>query len=122
AGLALDATLLVRLRRRAEVACEAPVRAESDEPRGLLALMAAQDLLYRALQVIVPEQPKDSAKIMKRVLVGLEKRLLGGAMIGPMNAAPLIMLRSENTCSLTGSPLNSAHASYQSTWPSCPGA
>jgi hypothetical protein len=54
AGFALDATLLVRLRRRAEVTCEAPMRAESDEPRGLLAPMAAQDLLYRALEIVVP--------------------------------------------------------------------
>ena len=71
--------LLVRLRRRAEVAGEAPVRPEGDEPRGLLAPMAAQHLLYRTRQVVVPEQPKDPTKIMKGVLVGLEKGLLGSA-------------------------------------------
>jgi class 3 adenylate cyclase len=37
---------------------------------------------------------------------------------------PLHLYRivSENTCSLTCSPPSFAHASYQSTWPSCPGA
>ena len=37
AGLAFDAALFVRFVRRAELALEAPVRAEGDEARGLLA-------------------------------------------------------------------------------------
>ncbi len=83
-GFALDATLLVRLRWCAEITFEPPVRPEGDEPRGLFTLMAPQDLLYRALEVVVPEQPKDSAQVMKRSLVSFEKRLLGSAMIGSM--------------------------------------
>jgi hypothetical protein len=76
AGLALDPALLVRFRRRAKVALEVPVRAERDEARGLFALLAAQDLLYCTLQVVISKQPKTAAKIMKRMLVGFEKRLL----------------------------------------------
>jgi hypothetical protein len=55
AGLALDATLLVRLVGRAELALKAPVRAEGYEARGLLAPIAAQDLLHRGFQVVVPQ-------------------------------------------------------------------
>jgi len=46
--------------------------------------LAAQNLLYRTLEVVIPEEPKDSAKIMKGMLVGLEKCLLRGVMIGAM--------------------------------------
>jgi len=53
AGLALDPTLLVRFSRRAKLALEAPVRAKGDEARGLFALLAAQDLLYCTLQVVI---------------------------------------------------------------------
>src|ERR1700759_1140758 len=47
AGLPLDPAFLMRFYRIAKVAREAPVRAEGDEPRSLLAPMAAQDLLHR---------------------------------------------------------------------------
>jgi len=77
AGLALDPTLLVRFSRCAEIALKAPVRAEGDEVRGLLAAPTAQDLFNRALQVVVAQEPKDALKIMKRALVSFEKRLLG---------------------------------------------
>src|SRR5215469_1295754 len=83
-GLALDPAFLVRLRRCAEVALETPVRAGGDKARGFLAAMAAQNLPHRALEVVVSEQSKNSTKIMERVLVSLEKRLLGGTLIGPM--------------------------------------
>ena len=83
-GFALNPAFFVRFPRIAKVAREAPVRAEGDEARGLLAPMAAQNLLHRTLQVVVSEQPEDSAKIMKRLLVGLEKRLLRRALIRPM--------------------------------------
>ena len=48
------------------------------------ALLAAEDLLYRTLQVVISEEPKDSAKIMKRMLVSFEKCLLRWAMIRAM--------------------------------------
>src|ERR1700677_3103113 len=83
-GLTFNPAFLVRFRRRAEVAREAPVRAEGDEARGLLAPMPAQNLLHRALQVVVSEQPENSTKIVERMLVGLEKGLLRRALIGPM--------------------------------------
>jgi hypothetical protein len=38
---------------RAELALEAPVRAELDEARGLLAAEPTQDLLHRSFQVVV---------------------------------------------------------------------
>src|SRR5215469_10646768 len=80
ARLAFDAAFFVWFGRRAKLALEVPVRAESDEPCGFLASVAAQDLLYRALQVVVAQQPKNALKVLERVLVGIQKRLLGGAM------------------------------------------
>src|SRR5690349_13880227 len=84
AGIALDPTLLVRFCRRAKVAFEPPVRAEGNEARGLFALLAAQDLLYCTLQVVISKEPKDSAEIMKRMLVGFEKCLLCRTMVRAM--------------------------------------
>src|ERR1700741_211356 len=84
ASLALNPALLVRLRRRAELALEAPMRTEDDEARHLLAAMTAQDPLHRALEVIVSEQPKDPAKIVEGVLMSLEKRLRRRALIRAM--------------------------------------
>ena len=55
---------------------QTPVPAEGDEARGLLALIATPNLLHRTLQVVVSEQPENSAKIVERMLVGLKKRLL----------------------------------------------
>ena len=60
------------------------MRAEGDEARGLFALLAAQDLLYCTLEVVISQEPKYAAKIMKRMLVGFEKRLLRCAMIPAM--------------------------------------
>jgi hypothetical protein len=49
--------------------------------------MAAQYPLLRALEVIVAEQPEDSAKIVKGVFVSVEKGLVGRATIGPKSRA-----------------------------------
>src|ERR1700679_3517670 len=84
AGFALNPTFFVRFPRVAKIAREPPVRAEGDQARGLLAPMALQNLLHRTLQVVVSEQPEDSAEIMKCLLVGLKKRLLRRALISPM--------------------------------------
>src|SRR5258708_2948820 len=62
AGLAFDAALFVSFVGRAELARKPPVRAERDEARGFLATIAAQDLLHRAFQVVVPEEAANSAK------------------------------------------------------------
>src|SRR5208282_6393905 len=70
AGFALNPAFFVRFPRIAKVTREPPVRAEGDEARGLLAPMALQNLLHRTLQVVISEQPEDSAEIMKRLLVG----------------------------------------------------
>src|SRR5215469_2589681 len=81
ADLAFDAAFFVRLVRRAELTAEAPVRAEGDEARGLLPLIAAQDLLHRRFQVVVPQDRKHALKIIERVFVSVEECLLGRAMI-----------------------------------------
>src|SRR6201984_1191643 len=81
AGLAFDAAFFMRLVRRAELTAEAPVRAEGDEARGLLAPIAAQNLFYRRLQVVVPQDCKYALKIIERVFVSVEECLLGRAMI-----------------------------------------
>ena len=47
-------------------------------------MLAAQDLLHCTLEIVIPEEPKNSAKIMKGMLVDLEKCLLRCAMIGAM--------------------------------------
>ena len=77
----LDATLFVSLAGRTELGGKAPVRAESDEPGGLFALMAAQDLLHRAGQVVEAQAVKDPAKPPECQLVGFQKRLLRGMRI-----------------------------------------
>src|SRR6202453_400621 len=68
AGFALNPTFFVRFPRVAKIAREAPVRAEGDEARGLLAPMALQNLLHRTLQVVVSEQAEDSTAIVERLL------------------------------------------------------
>jgi hypothetical protein len=82
--LTFDSAFFMGFRRCAKVALEAPVRAEGDEACRLLALMAAQDLLHRTLQVVVSEKPKNSTKIVEGLLMGLEKRLLRRTLICPM--------------------------------------
>ena len=55
ATFAFDAALFMAFAGRAELRLKSPVRAEGDEPRGLFALTAAQDLLHRGAQVIEPQ-------------------------------------------------------------------
>src|ERR1700730_16085794 len=83
AGLAFDAALFVSFVGRAKLARKPPVRAKRDEARGFLAPIAAQDLLHRAFQVVVPEEPKNSTEKIEGVLVGLREGLLGRPLIRP---------------------------------------
>ena len=81
AHFAFHAALLVAARRVAKLRLESPVRAKRDQPVGLLALVPAQNLLHRALQVVVAQQPEHSAEIVKGPLVRFQKRLLRGVKI-----------------------------------------
>ena len=81
AHLAFHAALLVPTRRVAKLRLESPVRAKGDQPVGLLPLIPAQNLLHRALQVVVAQQPEHAAEIVKGPLVGFQKRLLRGVKI-----------------------------------------
>src|SRR5262249_30318382 len=83
-GFALDAALLVRFFGCAELTLKTPVRAEGDEARGLLAAIAPENLLNRAFQIVVSEDPKHSAEVTECQLVGFEERLLGGALVRAM--------------------------------------
>src|SRR5258707_12217000 len=77
--LAFHATLLVAPRRIAELRLESPVRAEGDQALRLLPLMAAQNLLHRALQVVVAQAPEHAAEIQ---LMRFQKGLLRGVIEG----------------------------------------
>ena len=81
ADLAFHAAFLVAARRVAELRLESPVRTKGDQPVGLFPLMSTQNLLHRALQVVVAQQPEHSAEIMKSPLVRFQKRLLRGVKI-----------------------------------------
>ena len=80
--LAFHPALLVPSCRIAKFRLETPVRAEGDEPLGLLRLMAAQNLLHRALQVVIAQQSEDTTKMVKRPLVRFQESLLRGVIIG----------------------------------------
>ena len=84
AHFAFHAALLVAARRVAKLRLESPVRTKSDQPVGLLALVPAQNLLHRALQVVVAQPPEHSAEIVKGPLVRFQKRLLRGVKIRSM--------------------------------------
>ena len=62
AQLAFHSALFIAARRIAELRLESPMRAERDEPIRFLALPSAQNLLHRALQVVVPQQPNTPPK------------------------------------------------------------
>ena len=85
-----------------------PVRTEGDEASRLFPALTAQDLLHRALQVVVAKPLKDSAEVAERQFVRFQKRLLRGVQKARWKAAPLAMLRIENTCSFVRSPARSA--------------
>jgi len=71
ASLALHAALLMAFARGAELGLIPPVRTERDEPCRQLALLAAQDLLHRARQVIVAKPPEDTLEVRERQFVRL---------------------------------------------------
>src|SRR5664280_1697487 len=68
--------LLVAFAGRAELSLILPVRTEGDEASRQLALVAAQDLLHRARQIIVAKPAENAAEVMERQLVRFQKRLL----------------------------------------------
>src|SRR5450759_1992282 len=78
AGFSLHATLLMPFARRAELAVEAPMRPECDEPRRLFPTLTAQNLLYRSFQVVVTEPAKHPAEKGERQFMRFEERLLSG--------------------------------------------
>ena len=77
-ALLFHAALLIAAPGRAELALESAVRAEGDESLCLLPLMAAQNLLHRALQIVETQHPEYPAEIPEGQLVSLQKRLLAG--------------------------------------------
>src|SRR2546423_13721326 len=52
--------------------------------------MPAQDLLNRGLQIVVSEQPKNSAEVSECVLVSLQKRLLRRAIVSAVECCATI--------------------------------
>jgi len=89
--------------------------AERYEAHGFLSPVAPQNLAYCAFQIVVPQHPEYAAKVLKRQLVRLQKRLMSGVQIGPMKCRAAGIERIANTCTLVRSPARSAQASYQST-------
>src|ERR1700757_241763 len=83
-NLSFYATLFVAFARCAELRLVLPVRTKGDEASRLLSLIAAQNLLHCARQVVVTKPPKDATEIMKCQLVCLQKCLLRGSQIGAM--------------------------------------
>jgi hypothetical protein len=63
--LAFDATFLMALCGIAELRLKPPVGPEGDEAGGLLAPMAAQDLLHRAGEVVIAQPLEDASEIVK---------------------------------------------------------
>ena len=78
----LDSAFFLWFLGRAKFAGEAPVRTEGNESCGFFTAIAAQDLFYRGLEIVVAQSAENAAKIVKGVFVGFEKRLLRRAAIG----------------------------------------
>ena len=97
ASLTFDAALLVAFARSTELCSILPVRTKRDETRRQLALLAAQNLLYRARQVIVAKHPKDAIEVRERKLMCFKKSLLRRRRIRPVEPAPLAIERIEKT-------------------------
>src|SRR6476660_951350 len=55
AGFSFHATLLMPFSRCAELAVEAPMRPECDEPRRFFPALTAHNLLYRGFEVVIAE-------------------------------------------------------------------
>ena len=84
AALAFDTALLMPLARRAELGGKPPVRAERHEPNRLLPPVATQDLADRTGKIVIAQQVEHPAEVFERVLVRLQKRLLCGVQVGPV--------------------------------------
>ncbi len=81
------AALFVTGRRVAVIALEAPVRTERDHTQRFLTLMAAQNFLYRAGEIVVPQQVKNAAEVSEAMFVAFQECLLRGIGIGAMERA-----------------------------------
>ena len=87
ASFAFHTTFFVALTWRTELGLEAPVRAERDEARRLLALMPTQDLLYGALEVVIAQTCKHAAEIAEGQLMCFQESLLARMRVSPMESA-----------------------------------
>ena len=72
----LDSAFFLWFLGRAKFAGETPVRTEGNEACGFFTAIAAQDLFYRSLEIVVAQGTEDPAKIAEGVFVGFEKRRL----------------------------------------------
>jgi hypothetical protein len=63
------------------------MRSEGDESRGLLPLVAPQNLLHRTLQVVITKSLENSSKISERQFMRFQKRLLAGVREGAMEGS-----------------------------------
>jgi hypothetical protein len=99
--------LFVSFVGRAKLARKPPVRAERDEARGFLAPIAAQDLLHRAFQVVVPEEPKNATEKIEGVLVGYPAKLLGQYKIASAGLRQPVKSRCRQYKIRTGIPTGS---------------
>src|ERR1022692_3021235 len=89
-ALSLYAAFLVAAGYVAIAACKAPVRAEAMPPLRLLPLPAAQYLLYRTTQIVVPQLGEHPAKVGECFFVRCQKRLLGCVVEGAMKPRPTV--------------------------------
>src|SRR5947199_2456321 len=83
-ALLFHAALLIAAPGRAELALESAMRAEGDESLRLFSLVTAQNLLHRTLQIVESQDGEDPTKILKGQFVSLQKRLLAGVRVHPV--------------------------------------
>src|SRR5688572_4349909 len=81
-------SLLVSPSRIAELGVKPPVRSEGDKPLRLVPLVSPQNLLHRAAEVVIPQQPEYSSEVGERQFVRFQKGLLRGARIANMKCSP----------------------------------
>jgi hypothetical protein len=65
AHFTFHAALFMALARRAELGLILPVRTKRNEPCRQISLLATQDLLYRAGQVIVTKPSEDAFEVLE---------------------------------------------------------
>src|ERR1700720_4549088 len=75
-AFSFHATLLMAFGRCTELRFEAPMRSKSDESRGLLSLVPAQNPFHRRAQVVIAQDLEHPTKICKRPLVSFQECLL----------------------------------------------